>query len=305
MPVVISVYYKITPKLPDDVINVIRLYIKPRGLWSDVYKNICHKDCKCTLGTKQTAPSPIIHLIKNSIPQGEKFSTEIIQIDPFAPFPRPGDMVCDHFFKVVDMKNKISSKLRNISNRIKMISLEIGGQKVLWEEKNFIIFELKDRDSNPFYLVGARETSWPVPLIALQYHDVRMKIEFHDKDLEAFGAQATYIFYDTQERRDIATYSWQIGPYQDIRVMSGMAGMKYTSFSNKERYERRKKDSKEIKEQGYREYREYIHTFYTNSQDLFEKPTPIIARSQITTGSQITVMNNEPMGLPADFETLF
>jgi hypothetical protein len=215
------------PQLPFDIhYNIYSLLLgKP---WQHIYKNHVTKDDidKSIKTTNNGTNAAIQKLCDNDLDRNigaftlDTFSCGEIQIRDsrvMITLARKADVICDMLFKI---DNSVERDL------IKSFSLEIGSQDLVKvTDKNKFIFE-NDPDGKHFW-AGSTSTSYPIPLISLQFHNVCFSIELNDSSKldKIVGNRAGYVYLDTKERRIMARNEHLLfGPNKMIVNMSGMAG---------------------------------------------------------------------------------
>jgi hypothetical protein len=147
-------------------------------------------------------------------PNGSKSSQSIT-------IGRNGDLIYDIFIE----KNDV-----NLDNIPTMIEIEIGGQLIDRQDDNFIktYLELTEKNPNgcqnsllqknllkgnnrhariPLTFWFCRNPGVAIPLIALQYHEVKLNVEDTTGELENNIYWVNYIYLDTDERRRFAQVS--------------------------------------------------------------------------------------------------
>ena len=143
---------------------------------------------------------------------------------------RNGDLVSDIYV------SSSTSGIHHGDNIITDVELEIGGQRIdkqtkewmqIWEElstpmsKTMALKIMKKSESSgiaglaiiPLQFWFCRNPGLALPLIALQYHEVKLKFNFGTSDYSSVGVAASlqvwcdYIYLDTDERRRFAQVS--------------------------------------------------------------------------------------------------
>jgi hypothetical protein len=130
---------------------------------------------------------------------------------------RDADIVCDMLFKI---KGSVDKDL------VKSFSLEIGGcELVKITDKSKFIFK-NDPDGKHFW-AGSTSTSYPIPIITLQYHEVRFSIELNDSSKldKIVGNRSAHVYLDRPKRQTMARERHLFGPNKMIYTKNGMAGM--------------------------------------------------------------------------------
>ena len=144
---------------------------------------------------------------------------------------RNGDLV--HKLYVVFDSTTSAALTKDARDYIKKVEVEIGGQLIdrqygdwmkIWNELTLPAGKKEGYDTMvmkaaantgkryvPLEFWFCRNIGLALPLIALQYHEVKINIEFDDEDTDANFTDATlwadYIFLDTDERRRFAQLS--------------------------------------------------------------------------------------------------
>ena len=175
-------------------------------------------------------------------------------VSPTCTISRNGDLISKIYLNFPTKLN-----LKNGSNLIREVELEIGGQKIdkhtnewmnIWNElttpeSKALGFKAMIGDSGvgsadgvstgvkniqiPLQFWFCRNPGLALPLIALQYHEVKLKFKFGTAvDLGGAGATVTptvvvdYIYLDTDERRRFAQVSHEY-LIEQVQIQSGNA----------------------------------------------------------------------------------
>ena len=155
-----------------------------------------------------------------------------------ATISRNGDLIHKCFLVMNVPEDKEVSSITEAHNLIQSVELEIGGQTIdkhygdwmtIWNElslsedkkagyesmvtKKNTVTSRKGKIYIPLQFFFNENPGLALPLIALQYHDVRFKIFFHEKLGDFLGPEpevklwVDYIYLDSDERRQMAQAS--------------------------------------------------------------------------------------------------
>ena len=130
---------------------------------------------------------------------------------------RSADVICDHMFL---LKTELTKT--EILDKIESISITIGDIFII-SENDFYIYEwFCEKTNKMFYLVGSYTTSYPIPLLSLQWNDVKFNIKFKNDKIKILGERQTNI-YHSSKRHLLITNRIIFGKDNKYIAMSGMA----------------------------------------------------------------------------------
>lgn len=137
------------------------------------------------------------------------------------PILRYGDVSFDHYllieYKVKDKLNYFSE----INKIIDSISLSNGQETIKIKNKDIMIYPHKEHIDQ--YWISASCICIPIPIICAQYVTINIDYQF-TKNVHLIQYKQGFMFYNTKERRYLASWFAVIGSFEDDYVLMILMG---------------------------------------------------------------------------------